>query len=126
MVAPIINGMLYRGSAGAGRFTLASGQRFEIRSNDKKVIREIKRRKLWLQIEPHVIQDRSFALKDSTRGGVDVFVWFGCRRDGGFTWFAFPGASQESPDVLEFLKFLAARLFASGSLGKGGGNGPAC
>lgn len=47
----------------------------------------------------------------------NVFVWFGRKQDGGFSWFSLPGASMQSADVLSFIQHLSSALFATGHKG---------
>ena len=118
MVAPINKNSLFMGSSGSGRFKLASGQEFVIQMDDKDVIAELRKRGLWHVVNEHAKIGTSFALPDQQNDGVDVFVWFGRKQDGGFTRFSFPGANMLSPDVKAFIQYLSNALFANGRKGR--------
>ncbi len=118
MVAPVNKNNLFMGSSGSGRFKLASGQEFVMQMDDQVVIGELKTRGLWQTVKDHARIGTSFALPDGRYGGVDVFVWFGQKQDGGFSWFSFPGANMLSPDVKAFIQYLSEALFSTGHKGR--------
>lgn len=113
MVAAIQNHPRYRGSRGHGEFRLPSGQLAVITADDAQVIAELTRRGDWAKIERRAVIGQSLAFLDKTHDGVDIFLWFGHAEDGGFVWYAFPGAAKDSPDVRDFWAYVASSLFGS-------------
>jgi hypothetical protein len=113
MVAPVINRPAYRESRGHGEFCTPSGQRVVIYADDKTVIAELKRRGLWDKVECQAVLGLSFVFRDTTPDGADIFMWFGHTEDGGFSWYAFPGATKDTPEVRDFMNYAAIMLFGT-------------
>jgi len=117
----------YRGSRGHARFVLPSGQEVVLCADDDKVIAELKRRNIWRNVNPSVELRTTFIFTDRTSAGMDVFAWIGHADDGGFIWYAFPGANENTPEFREFWMGLTAQVYGVPvPMGAGGpGRGPA-
>jgi hypothetical protein len=122
MIAIDNNMPKYRGSRGYARFVQPSGQEVIIRADDEVVIAELKRRNIWHRVSPSVELRTTFVFTDKTPAGMDVFAWIGHADDGGFLWYAFPGATESTPEYREFWMVLTAQVCGgSVSVGTGGG-----
>jgi hypothetical protein len=101
----------YRGSRGHAMFVLPSGQQALIHADDKQVVDELKRRHLWQDVDFRLKLGQGFILAHETASGLDFFLWFGQKEDGGFLWYAFPGAHKETPEVQDFWIYLTNQIF---------------
>jgi hypothetical protein len=111
MIAIENNMPVYRGSRGHARFVLPSGQEVVLRADDSVVIAELKRRDIWRKVSPSVALRMTFFFTDKTPAGIDVFAWIGHADDGGFIWYAFPRADENTPEFREFWTGLTAQVF---------------
>jgi len=112
----------YRGSSGYARFVLPSGQEIVFRADDNVVIAELKRRNIWRNVSPSVELRTTVIFTDKTPAGMDVFAWIGHPDDGGFVWYAFPWANENTPAFREFWSGLTAQFYgAPVSMKNGGG-----
>ncbi len=111
MIAPDGGIPAYRGSRGRAMFVLPSGQRALIHADDNQVIAELKRRHLWRDVDFRMKLGQGFILAHETADGLDFFLWFGQQEDGGFVWYAFPGAHKETPEVRDFCIHLTNQIF---------------
>ncbi len=127
MIAIDNNMPAYRGSRGHARFVLPSGQEVVLRADDSVVIAELKRRNIWRNVSPSVELRTTFIFTDKTPAGMDVFAWIGHADDGGFIWYAFPRANENTPEFREFWTGLTAQVYGVPMpMGAGGlGHGPA-
>lgn len=100
----------YRGSRGHAQFVLQSGQQVILRADDSVVIAELKRRNIWRNVSPSVELQTTFIFTDKTPAGMDVFAWIGHSDDGGFIWYAFPKANENTPEFREFWTGLTAQV----------------
>lgn len=101
----------YRASRGQGMFVLPSGQQVLIQADDNKVVAELNRRELWQDVDFRIQLGQGFIFAHETAIGLDFFLWFGQKEDGGFLWYAFPGAHKETPDVQDFWGYLTNQFF---------------
>ena len=113
MIAIDNNMPAYRGSRGHGKFVLPSGQVAVVCADDAKITAELRRRGRWTDVESSIRLGNSFACAERTSAGMDFFLWFGMQEDGGFIWYAFPGAKPETPDVLQFWRFVTTQILGS-------------
>jgi len=89
----------YRPSRGEGRFHLPSGQDVLMCADDEKIEAEMKRRDLWKLAQENAALGHSFVLTHTTTAGLEVFMWIGNAKDGGFIWYSLPGAKEMPPEV---------------------------
>jgi hypothetical protein len=95
-----------RDSRGRAIFVLPSGQGVLLQTDDNKVIAELKRRDFWQDVDFRIQLGQGFAVANETEEGLEIFLWYGQKEEGGFAWYAFPGAHEPTQDFQDYWVYL--------------------